>query len=517
MNERVLPTLLALFLAAFLPAQDDDEKFRQKQADELHDFAEDALKRGFPRQAKLIWLQLLKLYAPDHEEAHAALGEIRVGNSWAPDPDFEYPTEDTGSGSDGQKLFKAFEKLRDKLAKNHKKQAERWAKAGRTDRTNHHWQMVLRWRKDDEDAQEALEHKEIGGVTGTDLEQTLYDRSKLIEAAVNEEASKDYDVEVVSEKSEILDIAQVPYISVRSEHFLLFGDPDQEEFLLQGLVWAERTLRVVQRVFPWQAQVRGKFAYFVAKDTYKQILRANASRVPDLEWKLENTSTSGIGDIVVGNTGAVQVLYDALVRNVAQSYSGFGSTGFSEGIGHTFVGMMFNNNRLFSVDLKRQEGTVASEEDREFQSPNFDVWKTLALEMAWQQTGRVDAVDLPFCTADDFSNEQRIKAWSFTDYVMRRDPQLLRALDQLGQQFRAANRRAPLDLAAQFEEETGVTVAQLDKEWEDFWTEATPVLAAIRNNTPPLEAVSPKVQLLANRALTRLTNSPAIDTAPSFS
>jgi len=35
-----------------------------------------------------------------------------------------------------------------------------------------------------------------------------------------------------------------------------------------------------------------------------------------------------------------------------------------------------------------------------------------------------------------------------------------------------------------------VTVAQLDKEWEDFWTGASPVLKAIQNNTPPLQAVS---------------------------
>jgi hypothetical protein len=35
-----------------------------------------------------------------------------------------------------------------------------------------------------------------------------------------------------------------------------------------------------------------------------------------------------------------------------------------------------------------------------------------------------------------------------------------------------------------------VTIAQLDQEWEDFWTGASPVLKAIQNNTPPLDSIS---------------------------
>ena len=91
-------------------------------------------------------------------------------------------------------------------------------------------------------------------------------------------------------------------------------------------------------------------------------------------------------------------MYDSCVRNVAQGYSGFGSTGYREGIGHTFVGQMFQNNRLFAVDRKKQEGTSASEEDLEFKSPDFDVWKTLSLEMAWKSTGGVHANEIPSVT-----------------------------------------------------------------------------------------------------------------------
>src|SRR5690606_18704516 len=41
-----------------------------------------------------------------------------------------------------------------------------------------------------------------------------------------------------------------------------------------------------------------------------------------------------------------------------------------------------------------------------------------------------------------------------------------------------------------FRKDHPVSIADLDKGWSDFWTGASPVIRAIRNNTPPLEAVS---------------------------
>ncbi|MFK7929055.1 MAG: hypothetical protein AB8H79_12755, partial [Myxococcota bacterium] len=426
--------LLACGLAAGdATAQVDDQKFNKKQADKLHDFAEDAFKRGFPRQARIIWLKLIKLYDADYPEAHAALGEIKVGASWAPDPNFRYPTQDTGSSADGGSLFKAYGKLEKALASAHRSQAAKWEKADRTDRANYHHGMVLRWIKDDKKAQAALEHKPVGTVTGTGLERTLYDRSKEIEKAVNAQTQISYTAEKIDHKNDALETAQVEYISLQSEHFILHGDPAEEDNLRGALEWAERCVRVCEATYPWDIAPgtwNAEWAYFVSKDTYKQIITAN--NVPNLDWRLEHTSTCGIGNTVVGATGSPKVLFDAVVRNVAQRAAGFGTDGMREGIGHTFVGMMFNNNRLFSVDLEKQQGTAASEEDREYTSPDFDVWKTLNLELAWKNTGGVPARELPFCDAATLTNEQRIKSWSFCDYVMRRDPQLLRDMDRLG-------------------------------------------------------------------------------------
>lgn len=494
-----LPALLLLTSAAV--GQNDEADFQQRQAKLMNAFAKKAFDKGFPRQAKFVWLQVLKLYDANDAEAHKALGHVKVGNTWNPDPKFTYPTADTGTGADGAALFSQYEQLKKQLAAAHRAQAEKWQKAGRDDRANHHWQMVLRFVDNDDKAKQALEYRDIGALSGTALEQTLYERSKLIEKAVADQARTDYPVQKATErKNAVLDKAQVKYITLTSEHFVLHGDPEEEKNLGEALRWAERTLRVCEAAFPWkfegmrQGQWPAEWAFFVAKETYQQILKAHADQVGDLKWKLEHTSTSGIGNTVIAATSGPQVLFDAAVRNVARPFAGFVTDGFNEGIGHTFVGMMFNNNRLFSVDLKKQQGTVASEEDREYQSPDFDVWKTLNLELAWKETGGVAARELPFCDAASFTNEQRIKAWSFCDYVMRRDPNLLRAMDRLGAALIKENKKQPLEFEARFDAQGDVKVAQLDQEWADFWTEASPVLKAIQNNTPPLAAVSKGVE-----------------------
>jgi hypothetical protein len=493
MNLRTFaPSIAALTLVAAVAAQNEEADFNQRQAKALNAFAKKAFDKGFPRIAKVVWMQVHKLYDADNEEAWKGLGYVKVGNSWNPDTKKPYPSADTGNGAEGQPLQRAYEQLKKDLAGQHRLQADKWQKAGRTDRANHHWRMVLRWVDDDDQAKKALEYVEVGTLSGTDLEKTLYDRSKAIEKAVEEQSKTDYEVKQVTDvQCEPIDRAQIKYITVRSEHFTLHGDEDQLENLSNALRWAERTLRVCKVAFPWEFQDGpwpNDWACFVAKETYQQILKAN--NVPDLEWRLENTSTCGIGRTVVAATSGVQVTLDSCVRNVARGYAGFGSDGYVEGIGHTFVGMIFNNNRLFSVDLKKQQGTVASEDDREYTSPDFDVWKNLSLELAWRSSGGVPANKVPFCEASAFSNEERIKAWSFCDYMMRRDPAMLRTMDQIAQELKKKRIKQPAEFDKAFEEAHKIPVAQLDKEWEDFWTGASPVLKAIQNNTPPIAAIS---------------------------
>ena len=189
----LIVSLLALATTAPVLAQGEEVQFNQRQAKALNAYAKKAFSKGFPRIAKVVWLKTIKLYDPDNEDAWTALGYVKNGSSWVLDTARPYPTKDTGKGSDGKPLQSQYRALEKKLAGQHRSMAKKYAKADRRDRATHHWRMVLRWVKEDREASAALEHKEIGGVSGTELEQTLYDRSKMIEKAIEDQAGVDYE------------------------------------------------------------------------------------------------------------------------------------------------------------------------------------------------------------------------------------------------------------------------------------------------------------------------------------
>jgi len=501
----LLLIVLVLTFAPTTPAQSREDKLNTQQAKVLHKYAEGAMKSGFPRVAKRMWLMLLSEYEPDHAEARKALGYQRVGNSWAVVPGFVYPKDDAPDPKKADQLKKEWEKVSETLAGEHLKIAEEYAKAGRTDMALRHYQKVIFFQPEDEKAKAALDHKPVAGLTGTDLEQVLYERSKLIEKVVAEEARKDYPVELVddSNKHPLLEAARVTYKTVKSEHFTVRGDFDTE-LLMDAARFGERAIRVMQQITEGyegfnkdpRRWVR-EWAFFQDGDTYKQIVSANAEFIGDperLKFILEQTRDTQLGNtlqnaISLSAPNNEKGVNDGAVRNVAQNFSGFGTPGLREGIGHAVVGMMFNNNLQFIVDREEQLRSTTGEEDMDKYSPNMDTWKDLALESAWKLTGQIPAARLPLIDAAKFTDDARIKAWSFCDYVMRRDPTMLLTLDSL------ADQREPIAVDKKFTElEEGVSIAQLEKEWKDFWTEATPVLKAIRNNTEPLAAVSKDVK-----------------------
>src|SRR5688572_14814290 len=93
-----LHSLVALSLLASANAQNEEADFNQRQAKALNAFAKKAFDKGFPRIAKVVWMQVHKLYDPDNAEAWTALGYVKIGAGWNPDPKRPYPAKDIGSG-----------------------------------------------------------------------------------------------------------------------------------------------------------------------------------------------------------------------------------------------------------------------------------------------------------------------------------------------------------------------------------------------------------------------------------
>ncbi len=499
----LLITLLLPFSTPLHAQSKEEQKFNLDQAKILNSYAQTAYKKGFPKIARRVWLMLLSEYDPDNKAARTALGYERVGNSWALRSDFVYPKSDKPDAGAAKALQAKWQSTAKKIAANHKRQAEKYAKAGRTDMSLRHYKKVIFFAPDDKDAQEALEYKPVAGLTGTDLEQTLFERSKKIEKVVAEEAHKDYPVEVLGDDATqpFLEKAKVSYHTVKSEHFIVRGD-FEVELLMEAARYAERAIRVMDVVTEGydgfnrdpNRWVRDE-AYFQDKSTYVQVLQANADlTTPDnLAFLVENTrgTTLFTSGVALGISAPLneQGVYDGAVRSVAQAYSGLRTPAMREGIGHTIVGLMFNNNRSFIVDRKKQLQTTTGEEDIDKFSPNMDTWGELALEAAWKMTEGTPAANLPLITADKFPDDARIKSWSFCDYLVRRDPTLLHALDSL------ADQRNPIKVEKEFiRRQDGLSLAQLEKEWKDFWTGASPVLKAIKNDTPPLTTVNKDVK-----------------------
>lgn len=481
-----------------------EDKLNKQQAKTLNDYAEDAMKAGFPRVAKRMWLMLLSEYEPENPDARKALGYQKVGDSWAVDAKFVFPKDDAPDQKKADQLKEKWAKVSKSLADVHLAAAREYAKADRVDMAKRHFEKVIFYTPDNAEAQEALQHKPVAGLTGTDLEQVIFERSKRIEKVVAEESRKDYSVELMpdTDKHPYLEAARVPYRTVKSEHFTVRGD-FEPELLMEAARYGERAIRVMQVVTEGfegfstdpKRWVR-EWAFFQDSETYKQVLTANAALMEpeDLKFRLEHTGGSMLGNTVqnaleISSKANEQSVNDGAVRNVARAHSNLRSPGLMEGIGHTIVGMMFNNNRAFLVDRQEQLRSSTGEEDLDKFSPNMDTWKDLALESAWKLTGAIPAARLPLIDAAKFTDDARIKAWSFCDYVVRRDPSLLLSLDA------CATEKEPIAVDKKFTEANeGLSVAQLEKEWKDFWTEATPVLKAIRNNTEPLSAVSKDVK-----------------------
>ncbi len=496
-----LSVLLLLFVPSLLAQTPDEGAFKKSQAKTLNAFASKAQKKGFPKKAQGVYQLVVNLYDPDNEEAQTALGNEKVGNSWSRKPGHKKPRSDEPNPAGAKALRKEFEKISGRLVKAHKEMAKSYQEAGRNDRAQFHYKTLLRFAPNDADAKKHLELVDVAdGLSGTALEQTLYQRGIMLNDIVKEEGAKEYQVERLpdTDRHDILDNAKVEYISVKSDHFTLRGD-FPEELLIEAAIEAERAYSVMKVAFAgyeaffnpdtknWHST---EFSFFKSKDTFLQICHANQNLFANPEsfkFTTEHTSGTSLGGLRVSASGSSTSVNDGAVRAVARTFAAVRAAALSEGIGHTFVGLMLRNNRAFLVDLEKQIGTQTEEEDIDQFNPDMDMWEDLAIEQAWSKT-TVPAKRLPMITADKFDDAARIKSWSFCHYLMLRDPTLLRHLDM------TAGLHSVIEIQKKFERAAGVSLETLDKEWKDFFTGATPVMRAIKGRKDPMLAVSDGVK-----------------------
>ncbi|MHC4815889.1 MAG: CAP domain-containing protein, partial [Planctomycetota bacterium] len=480
---------------ASLPAQEEESRFLKAQAKRLNSYAKFALAQGFPRPAKLAFMEVIADYDKDDAVARKALGYLPIGQTWGPDPRFEFPSNDSPSPQAAIKVKSRWKSTARAIGAAHRSRAAMFAEAGRVDRAEYHYRRTLRFLPDDKVAMEGLKFKQFGGLSGTSLEQGLYERTKLMQKLIKRELKKKYPVTKLpaDERHPVLEKSSIKYEGYKSEHFVIWGNVGAE-VLKNAAMFAERSYAFCKEVLPEKDGFHPKnrwlnnYAFFKSKDDYRAIVDANADALGDrLEFtkKLFACVISAEGRKLQfgGAPGAVR-FYDAAVRWTVWHYAGLRAPGVQEGTGHAVVGMFFDRNLLFLADMEKKQRTVSGKRDKRYLMPDLLAWKELAVEAAWRKDS-VPAAKLPLFHASKFPNPARIKSWSLADYFLRRDPTLLQKLDR--------TRNAGHENAVKEEFKRlagGLTLATLEQEWRDFWTGATPALKAINNNRPPMDAVS---------------------------
>lgn len=485
-------------LCPTLRAQDAAEReFFAEAAEKLVGFASQALQAGFPLRAYDTYREILAEYDPDDETARAGLGFVKLGSTWTRDTKHELLERERLDASLARRLSKKWKTVAKALAKGHRAQAKRLADDEQ--RAAYHHARVLRFEPGDADALEATGRILVEGIPCTPEEADILRRAQRIEQAMAEQLATDPRVELLPAPSlPALDAIGVEYIGVQSEHFTIFGTWD-EPVLAEAAQNAERSLGLCRAIFadsgqfPSRLNARRTFVFCHRIEDWRELMRVNdRAHPPDvLKFILENVSSCALGRgpraLMTSGVGQEVSVQDCAVRWVAQNFTGFRAQALQEGIGHALnarlLGKLFNYRTGMPT---RPRGTSARQVTAPPRPANPDLssWDQTARENAWRDAAGVIPRELPLLTADRFTEEARIVAWSFVDFLLVRDPEFLALLD------RTARERSVRGVQKSFAELTGgIRLEQLEAMWRDYCAGTSPVMRAIKGRPAPLDAL----------------------------
>ncbi len=465
----------------------------QTGAKELDAFATLCFKNGFPRRARDLWLEVMSDYDRDDAVAREQLGFVRVGSAWQPKTGFDYPVTDAPNLKNARMLESRWQAACKKLGEGHRDIATQLQAAGKAERAQYHFRRALRFLPTDASAQSGVGAKTVEGVTGTDLELALLRRSRMMDRSVARLSSTPFSVQKGAATDPRLDAAAVKYESYSTENFVIFGDWEPE-VLTELAQWCERAHAFCQEAFAdgesWKTppEITTKIAFFRDRATWGQVVKAHAAAIGDVDFVLQFTSACGIDrgkqGIFVSGQQDPAVMTDYAVRKVAEQWSMLKKDAVIEGLGHAVVGMFFGRNLIMTVAEQKKSGTVAGRNEKRFDLPDLEIWRELARDLAFEKAS-APAAHLPLILASKFSSEERIKSWSFCDYLLRRDPSLLLALDRAGN-----DAKNDFDVMTAFTGATKQSLRAVEDDWRSFYTGDSAALRAIREQSTPMEAIS---------------------------
>lgn len=498
MKMRGIPLLLSICLSwSALGAQNKDEiKFLQTQAKYLDKYARFTFDQGFPLQARRIWQEVMRVYDADHPATRQALGYRRANDAWLYDPKVEFPGHDNPDRRALKKVEALWKKTAKKVGGGHRKIGETFQQAGRRDRASWHFTRALRFLPGDPDIRAKSGLKSFYGLVGSELESQLYENSKAMTEFVTAELKKPYKVEVLasSKQSVYLTKAGIPHVGYKTDNYTIWTNWEAA-FIEEVAQNVERSRAFCARFLKGNPGFRpvdlriNTLIFLKGEKLYKQTLQANKDlfRPELLEFLLEHTGMCDIGKgaerAQISGDANDRVVMDLSIRYPVDEWAGMRCDAFNEGVGHAVVALFLGRIDVFTLDMETKAHTVTAGAKVRVRTPDIESWQDLAIESAFEARGTPIA-KLPLISAADFPADARIRAWSFSDYILRRDPRLLQELDAVRKS------KSPPEVKSKFHQSTGIQLDALEQEWRDFWTGASPVLRALRGRKPPFDASS---------------------------
>ncbi|GEM_PF-2583528 len=471
------------------PLQDSsirEEKLLKKGAALLAKHAGACARAGWYSRAKILWREILRDYDPDHQAARRALGFRKVPSGWVLDG-VSFPKNTVDSAA-RRRLTKDWSRICVKLHRSHKELGLRLRKEGREDRARWHFEKALRFDPTDEDLAKLRSLDRFESFYGTPLEIRILRRSRWIRQCLDLVQRLEVPVEELEPTVRQPALAHAfgnggPEIrGFATKHFRVFGDLDPE-ILREGARNAERALHFCRTIFAGLGGFKIRkgedldFVFFRDRTDWRTLVNRCIRNANKRAFTLKHLSlveiTRGGRALWASAPGDEEELVnDTVVRHVGIKIADLRSLALDEGMGHAIVGLFFGKTLEFLIAPRREKGTRAGRKKYEPLKPDIETWKERAIDQAWNKTD-VPAAKLPLLKGDELGDEERIKAWYFVEYLLRRDPSLLHALDG------RAGRRKPrtaVKTTTEVEERfaklaRGLSLRRCESEWRAYSTD----------------------------------------------
>ncbi len=420
---------------------------------------------------------VLQEWSPGDERALPPLGFVKVGETWKRDANKAViEVDQKGDAKTQKKIDQEWTKIEKDLVKQLESAAKALTAASDMDRATRFYKRVLWFRPTDKNALAAIAGATFEGYTGTPQELAMLRRGRSLKQAVEFLLAWEPPMEEIAEPEPVMQAAGVPCIGLATPHFRLHGAVAPERLRLAAAS-AERALLLARLMFAnqggerFEPKKRYDILWTADRAAYKKVLDAcRAQFTPDrLRFLQEDCDYAWVqsGDkhlrlYTVANGTGDDFVQDVTARGVAQDAAGIDVEGLYEGIGHATVAILFD--RTLSFFLEQPQGNTVTSWKPKPLLPDMESWRVIAAESAWAKNDTPTA-RLVLVQGSKLTNEERVKAWSMCDYLVRTSPTTLFDLAAV----KTSDIRDPDAVAAAFSKRTGNQVAALDDAWRAHW------------------------------------------------